>query len=112
MDGSSNPYLLQAGVIAAGLYGLNHKVDPGEPLSCNMYTEYKKYPNLKKLPEEIEDSLAELDNSKELKDAFGEDVINSYIKLKNMEIDDFHKNESFDKRSDVTDWEKNNTLDC
>ena len=29
-----------------------------------------------------------------------------------MEIDDFHKNESFDKRSDVTDWEKNNTLDC
>ena len=112
MDGSSNPYLLQAGVIAAGLYGLNHKVDPGEPLSCNMYTEYKKYPNLKKLPEEIEDSLAELDNSKELKDAFGEDVINSYIKLKNMEIDDFHKNESFDKRSDVTDWEKHNTLDC
>ena len=112
MDGSSNPYLLQAGVIAAGLYGLNHKVDPGEPLTCNMYTEYKKYPNLKKLPEEIEDSLAELDNSKELKEAFGEDVINSYIKLKNMEIDDFHKNESFDKRKEVTDWEKHNTLDC
>ncbi len=112
MDGSSNPYLLQAGVIAAGLYGLNHKVDPGEPLSCNMYTEYKKYPNLKKLPEEIEDSLAELDNSKELKEAFGEDVINSYIKLKNMEIDDFHKNESFDKRKEITDWEKHNTLDC
>ena len=112
MDGSSNPYLLQAGVIAAGLYGLNHKVDPGEPLSCNMYTEYKKYPNLKKLPEEIEDSLAELDNSKELKEAFGEDVISSYIKLKNMEIDDFHKNESFDKRKEITDWEKHNTLDC
>ena len=47
-----------------------------------------------------------------IEDAFGEDVINSYIKLKNMEIDDFHKNESFDKRSDVTDWEKHNTLDC
>ena len=112
MDGSSNPYLLQAGVIAAGLYGLNHKVDPGEPLSCNMYTEYKKYPNLKKLPEEIEDSLAELDNSKELKDAFGEDVINSYIKLKNKEIENFCREERFDKKSSVTDWEKNNTLDC
>ena len=47
MDGSSNPYLLQAGVIAAGIYGLNNKIDPGEPLSCNMYTEYKKYPDLK-----------------------------------------------------------------
>ena len=50
MDGSSNPYLLQAAVIAAGLYGLNNKIDPGEPLSCNMYTDYKNYPNLKKLP--------------------------------------------------------------
>ena len=56
-----------------------------------MYTEYKKYPNLKKLPNEIEDSLNELNNSKELKEAFGEDVINSYIKLKNMEIDEFKR---------------------
>ena len=71
MDGSSNPYLLQAGVIAAGIYGLNNKIDPGEPLSCNMYTEYKKYPDLKKLPDEIKDSLNELNNSKEIKEAFG-----------------------------------------
>ena len=46
MDGSSNPYLLQAGVMAAGLDGLNNKIDPGEPLFCNMYTDYKNYPNL------------------------------------------------------------------
>ena len=72
MDGSSNPYLLQAGVIAAGLHGLNNKVDPGEPLSCNMYTDFKNYPNLKKLPDEIEDALDFLKNSKELKEAFGE----------------------------------------
>ena len=32
MDGSSNPYLLQAGVMAAGLDGINNKTDPGEPL--------------------------------------------------------------------------------
>ena len=50
--------------------------------------------------------------AKELKEAFGEDVINSYIKLKNMEIDEFNRNERFDKRKPVTDWEKNNTLDC
>ena len=112
MDGSSNPYLLQAGVIAAGLHGLNNKVDPGEPLSCNMYTDYKNYPNLKKLPDEIEDALDFLENSKQLKEAFGEDVIKSYIKLKNMEIEDFNKNDRFDKKSSVTDWEKNSTLDC
>jgi glutamine synthetase len=112
MDGSSNPYLLQAGVIAAGLHGLNNKIDPGEPLSCNMYTYYKNYPNLKKLPTEIEDALDFLQDSKELREAFGEDVITSYIKLKKMEIEDFNKNEKFDKKSSVTYWEKNNTLDC
>jgi len=112
MDGSSNPYLLQAGVIAAGICGLNNKIDPGEPLSCNMYTEYKKYPDLKKLPEKIEDSLNELNNSKEIKEAFGEDVINSFIKLKNMEIEEFNKIETFDKTRKITDWEKKNTLDC
>ena len=112
MDGSSNPYLLQAGVIAAGLHGLNNKVDPGEPLSCNMYTDYKNYPHLKKLPNEIQDALEFLQNSKELKEAFGEDVITSYIKLKNMEIEDFNKNDKFDKKSSVTHWEKNSTLDC
>jgi len=112
MDGSSNPYLLQAGVIAAGIYGLTNKIDPGEPLSCNMYTEYKKYPDLKKLPDEIKDSLNELNNSKEIKEAFGEDVINSFIKLKNMEIEEFNKVETFDKKRQISDWEKKNTLDC
>ncbi len=112
MDGSSNPYLLQAGIIAAGIHGLNNKIDPGEPLSCNMYTEYKKYPDLKKLPEKIEDSLNELNNSKEIKEAFGEDVINSFIKLKNMEIEEFNKVETFDKTRKITNWEKKNTLDC
>ena len=82
MDGSANPYLLQAGVIASGLYGMNLKLDPGEPLSCNMYTDYKNYPNLSKLPNDLEDSLDMLDNNKVLREAFGDNVIESYIKLK------------------------------
>ena len=112
MDGSANPYLLQAGVIAAGLYGMNNKIDPGEPLACNMYTDYKNYPNLKKLPDEIEDALEQLEDNKDIKEAFGEDVIDSYLKLKRSEIKDFDKEETFDKRSPITDWEKNSTLDC
>tara|TARA_B100000579_G_scaffold319186_1_gene268747 strand:+ start:456 stop:1781 length:1326 start_codon:yes stop_codon:yes gene_type:complete len=112
MDGSSNPYLLQAGVIAAGLHGINNKIDPGEPLTCNMYTDYKNYPNLKKLPDEIDDALEYMEESKEIKEAFGEDVINSYIKLKKSEIENFNKDEDFNKRNPITNWEKNNTLDC
>ena len=77
-----------------------------------MYTDYNNYPNLKKLPNEIEDAMEYLKESRELKEAFGEDVLNSYIKLKNIEIEDFHKNENFDKKNAVTNWEKINTLDC
>ena len=85
MDGSTNPYLLQAGIIAAGIDGIEKKRDPGKPLLINMYTDHKDYPNLKKLPFDLEDALENLDNSKELKEAFGKKVINSYIKLRNNE---------------------------
>ena len=112
MDGSSNPYLLQAGVMAAGLDGLVNKIDPGEPLFCNMYTDYKNYPNLEKLPDELEDSLENLEQNKTLRDSFGEKVISSYIKLKRQELESFGREERFDKRSPISDWEKNNTIDC
>ena len=112
MDGSSNPYLLQAGILAAGLHGMNMKLDPGEPLTCNMYTDYKNYPDLDKLPDDLEESLEKLEENKIIKDAFSETVINSYIKLKKEEIRSFFQNENFDKKGPITDWEKLNTLDC
>ena len=112
MDGSANPYLLQAGIIASGLYGMENKVDPGQPLQCNMYTDYKNYPDLRRLPDDLEDALEKLEENKVLKEAFGEEVINSYLKLKKQEIDEFNKDEVFDKRKDITEWERKNTLDC
>ena len=112
MDGSANPYLLQAGIIAAGLEGINKKLNPGKPLHCNMYKDYKKYPNLKKLPNDIRQAISMLQKSKPLSQAFGKDVIESYIKLKNSEIKDFNSKSSFNKKKPVTKWEKDNTLDC
>ena len=112
MDGSANPYLLQAGVLAAGLYGLKNKINPGKPLDCNMYTDYKKYPNLPKLPDELSQSLEELKNNKEINKTFGKDTINSYIKLRNLEIKEFNSQEKFDKSKPITIWESQNTLDC
>ena len=112
MDGAANPYLLQAGVIASGLYGLNNRSDPGKLLNCNMYTDYENYPDLSKLPDQLEDSLQKLEDNKDINEIFGEDVIKSYIKLRNQEIDNFNLDETFDKNKPVTDWEKKNTLDC
>jgi len=112
MDGSANPYLLQASVLAAGLYGLKNKIDPGKPLDCNMYTDYEKYPDLPKLPDELDQSLELLKDNKEMNNAFGEETINSYIKLRNSEIKEFKSKGNFDKTKPVTKWEKDNTLDC
>ena len=112
MDGSSNPYLLQAGIIAAGLEGINKKLKPGKPLHCNMYKDYKKYPNLKKLPNDINQAISMLQKSKSLAQAFGKEIIESYIKLKTSEIRDFKNKSTFNKKKPVTKWEKDNTLDC
>ncbi len=112
MDGSANPYLLQAGVLAAGLHGLQNKINPGKPLHCNMYTDYKKYPNLPKLPDNLDQSLEKLKNNKKMNNSFGKDVISSYLKLRNSEIKEFKQKENFNKREPITIWERTNTLDC
>jgi len=112
MDGSSNPYLLQAGIIAAGIDGIEKKRDPGQPLFVNMYSEGDNYPNIKKLPSNLEDALNHLGSSEVLLNSFGQKNIKSYIKLKENELDDFSKKEKFSKKDPVTDWEKLNTLDC
>jgi glutamine synthetase len=112
MDGSANPYLLQASVLAAGLYGLKNKIDPGKPLYCNMYEDHAKYSNLPKLPDVLEQSLEQLKDNKEMNDAFGKEVIKSYIKLRNSEVKEFKLKENFSKKQSITNWEKNNTLDC
>ncbi len=112
MDGSANPYLLQASVLAAGINGIKNKIDPGKPLNCNMYEDFAKYPNLPKLPDELDQSLKQLKQNKEMNDAFGADVINSYIKLRSTELKQFNNIERFDKSKPITKWERQNTLDC
>ena len=112
MDGSANPYLLQASVLAAGINGIKNKIDPGKPLNCNMYEDFAKYPNLPKLPDQLDQSLKQLKQNKEMNDAFGDDVINSYIKLRSTEVKEFDNVEKFDKSKPITKWERQNTLDC
>ena len=112
MDGSANPYLLQAGVIATGIDGIEKKRDPGQPLFINMYTDGDNYPNIKKLPSNLEDALEYLSSSEVLLSAFGEKNITSYLKLKQQELKDFNSKETFSKKKPITEWEKINTLDC
>ena len=122
MDGATNPYLLQAGILAAGIDGIEKKRNPGKPVNVNMYEESHKVKGAKKLPLNLQQALTNLGNSKVLKDAFGKEVINSYLTLKKREIKKYNlSNEKkigfkgakkSTKSNIITQWEKDNTLDC
>src|SRR6266849_4512645 len=64
MDGAANPYLLQAGVLAAGLDGAAEQRDPGKRLDINMYEEGHKLKNVRRLPLNLLDALREFTASK------------------------------------------------
>jgi glutamine synthetase type III len=103
-DGAANPYLLQAAVLAAGLDGIRNARSPGERLDINMYTDGHKAQNAKRLPLNLLDALRALDKSTIFKDALGEPVIASYLKLKHNEWNDYCRH--------LTEWERQTTLDC
>ena len=104
MDGSANPYLLQAGVLAAGLDGIENKRDPGKPVHINMYEEGHKVRAAKRLPASLLDALRLLEKSKVLRGALGEPLVNAYLKLK---MEEWRSYTSY-----LSDWERANTLDC
>ena len=122
MDGATNPYLLQAGILAAGIDGIEKKRNPGKPVNVNMYEDADKVKGAKKLPITLVKSLSHLDKSKVLKDAFGKETVNSYIKLKNREIKKYNSSiekkigfkgsKKINKSNIITQWEKDNTLNC
>ena len=104
MDGSTNPYLSQAAVLAAGLDGITNKRDPGKPLHIDMYADGHKVKSAKKLPATLLDALRLLDKSKELRSGLGDEVIDAFVKLKMQDWSAYTSHHS--------EWERQNTLDC
>ena len=103
MDGAANPYLMQAGVLAAGLDGMANKRDPGKRVDINMYEEGHKLRGIKRLPQNLLDALRLAEKSPLLREALGEGFVNSYVKLKKREWDSYS--------SHLSQWEFDHTLD-
>ena len=103
-DGAVNPYLLPAALLAVGLDGIANARDPGKRLDINMYTEGHKAAGAVRLPLNLLDALRALEKSDVLKQAFGAEVIGSFIKLKSAEWNAYSRH--------LTEWERQTTLDC
>ena len=104
MDGSANPYLLQAAILCAGLDGMANKRDPGKRHDINMYTEGHKLRGIKKLPLTLLDALRVTEKSKVLRQGLGDKLMDAYLKLK---LEEWHR-----YTGHLSSWERENTLDC
>ncbi len=104
MDGSANPYLLQAGIAAAGLDGIQNDRDPGERLDIDMYANPELAGDVKKLPLNLLDAIRLTESNDVLRNAMGAANIDSYCKLKLQNWNQYC--------AEVSNWERNNTLDC
>ena len=103
-DGAANPYLMAAAILASGLDGIENKIDPGKRLDIDMYNESEKAKNVKKLPLYLIDSIREFQKNKVLKSHLGDEFYNAYLKIKNIEWNDYSRS--------LTQWERDFTLDC
>jgi glutamine synthetase len=103
-DGAVNPYLLQAGMIAAGLDGIRNGRDPGKRLDIDMYVDGHTVKEAKRLPLNLLDALRAFEASTTLRQAFGEEFCTAFVKLKTAEWNAY--------AAHLTDWERDNTLDC
>ena len=104
MDGATNPYLMQAALLATGLDGITNPRDPGKRLDIDMYAEGHKVRGAKKLPLNLLDALRNLEKNRVLSAALGKAQIDSYIKLRMQEWDDYCHH--------FSQWERDHTLDC
>jgi len=89
-DGATNPYLSFAAMLMAGLDGIQKKIHPGEPMDKDLYgltsLETKKIPTV---AHSLECAIEALNADRTFLTAggvFTDDLIDSYIKLKNCEI--------------------------
>ncbi len=102
-DGATNPYLLQAVIIAAGLSGMRSKADPGKRYDIDMYAEGHLVTDAQRLPLNLLDALRAYDADSALKVQMGEEFSGAFLKLKNKEWDSYV--------SHFSTWERDYTLD-
>jgi glutamine synthetase len=102
-DGAANPYLLQAGILMAGLDGIDNTRDPGKRLDVNMYDESQRVRRVRKLPLNMLDAVRLFDSSRIVHDGFGDKLVQAYVNLKLNEWQSY--------AATISPWERERTLD-
>ena len=88
----ANPYIALAATIAGGLYGIEHRIEPGDVFEGNGYES-----DLPRIPHTFVDAMDRFEHSRIAKDAFGDDVHFHLLHMARQEWAEFNRT--------VTDWE-------
>ena len=104
-DLSGNPYLQFAVMLAAGLKGIEDKIELPAPVEKNIYSlseqDREKY-GVRHLPESLGHALSFMEESMLLRETLGEHIFNNFLHVKRKEWDEY--------RMQVTKWEIDNYL--
>jgi glutamine synthetase len=91
----ANPYLALAAAVGAGLWGIENKIEPGEPIKGNSYA--LKHPVKSQLPRTLMEAAGRLKGSKPARNLFGDAFVDHYSATREWEEREFRKA--------ITDWE-------
>jgi glutamine synthetase len=97
--GDANPYLAYAAMLAAGLHGIEHKIEPPPEFIGNGYLA-KDVP---RIPRSLYEAIDEFAESTIARYAFGDQVVDHYLNFARVE------QETYD--SVVTSWERERYLE-
>ncbi|HIH18904.1 TPA: type I glutamate--ammonia ligase [Candidatus Micrarchaeota archaeon] len=100
-DPSCNPYLAFAAMLAAGLDGIERKLEPSKPVEERVYgyeAEKRQALGIKTLPETLEDATNEFLADKLLTDAMGQHTVEYLVKIQRNDWNGY--------KTQVTPWEK------
>jgi glutamine synthetase len=97
VDGSANPYLASAALLAAGLDGVDRALEPGDPVTGDLFAlppEELASRGIAHLPRTLDSALAELVTDEVLREALGTVpggyYIDYYADVKQAEFNDYH----------------------
>ena len=99
-DPSSNPYLVLACLLLAGLEGIKYNLEPPKCIDKNIFDlnrEEWKRENIESLPESLHEAVAYMQKSDLVKEALGKNTFEYYIRAKEVEWDNY--------RTQVHQWE-------
>jgi glutamine synthetase len=106
-DPTSNPYLVFAAIIAAGMEGVREEMKPIKPVEgdvFNLSDSERHDMGIESLPVTLKEALNHLKKDKLINEALGKEIIDTYIEIKLGEWNDFISHA-------VTDWEWNRYFD-